>query len=62
MELVVFLENKLRAPEIIAETVAQQNGEGEQPVTCREFHAAIHDQHVEGHQQQYRAGKPGGGK
>eukprot|EP00972_Heterocapsa_arctica_P020902 3079528-Heterocapsa_arctica.AAC.1 len=36
-----FLENKLRAPELTAEIVAQQTVEGDQPVTCREFHIAI---------------------
>eukprot|EP00972_Heterocapsa_arctica_P003797 565769-Heterocapsa_arctica.AAC.1 len=39
MDLVVYLENKIRAPEHPAEIIAQQ---GEQlPVTRREFHLAI---------------------
>eukprot|EP00972_Heterocapsa_arctica_P099534 14686675-Heterocapsa_arctica.AAC.1 len=41
MALLVFLENKLRAPEMAAEIVAQQDVEGEQPVTTRELHTAI---------------------
>eukprot|EP00972_Heterocapsa_arctica_P000358 51521-Heterocapsa_arctica.AAC.1 len=39
MELVVCLENKIRAPECSAEIIAQQ-GE-QQPVTRRGFHMAI---------------------
>eukprot|EP00972_Heterocapsa_arctica_P059346 8750220-Heterocapsa_arctica.AAC.1 len=41
MDLVVFLENKLRALELPAGIAAQQEVEGDQPVTRREFHIAI---------------------
>eukprot|EP00972_Heterocapsa_arctica_P090630 13371974-Heterocapsa_arctica.AAC.1 len=41
MDLVVYLENKLRAPEIAAEITAQQEEKGDTPISSNEFHAAI---------------------
>eukprot|EP00972_Heterocapsa_arctica_P014737 2170374-Heterocapsa_arctica.AAC.1 len=41
MDLVVYLENKVRAPEIAAEITAQQEGKGDTPISSNEVHATI---------------------